>query len=117
MRHMRQRIRRVRAPGRIRAPGYVAVGGLDPLQTTQAIKEIILDPALPRIINHLLELNKLEQKPGGPHVPGIGLRHVEQPLKAYIWVRKNPWAFPVGIAALLGIPFLLGYFTGGGGRQ
>lgn len=91
---------------------YHAVGGIDPGQLTKAVTTIVTDPALPRIVGYVLELNRLEQKPGGPTIEGIGLSNIERPLKMYVWSRKNKWSVPVAIGVLLGIPFLLGYAIG-----
>ena len=33
-------------------------------------------------------------------------------LSAYGFYRKHPWILPVGIAAVIGIPFALGYTLG-----
>lgn len=96
---------------------YSSVGetGLDRLGTlTSAAKYILEDPALGQIGEMIVELHRLEQRrptvsqPTPPSTPGIGLQRFVLPLKAYVYVRRNPWVLPVGVAALLAIPFLLG---------
>ena len=47
-----------------------------------------------------------------PVAENLGLKKVAKPLRAYVWYRKNPWILPVGIAAVIGIPFALGYAFG-----
>lgn len=43
---------------------------------------------------------------------GIGLDNVATGLRYYVFVEQNPWAWYVGGAAIVGLPFLLGYFLG-----
>lgn len=33
-------------------------------------------------------------------------------MRAYVYAEKNPWAYPVAAAAVVGVPFLLGYLVG-----
>lgn len=48
---------------------------------------------------------------------GVGLRSVVKPLRAYVWAQQNKWIYPVIAAGILGIPFLIGYDVGKGGRK
>lgn len=82
---------------------------------------VLEDPALPEVVSILRQFHALEQKapsttrPGAPKppaVPGIGLKRAVPPLRALLWIRKNPWSLPVGAFALLAIPALLGYAAG-----
>jgi hypothetical protein len=105
-----------------------AVGGL--LDTAQKYLDqaggvikagttILQDPALPKIVANVMELNSLEKKSpstsssgsssGGQ---GIGLNKVVRPLEAFVFYRKNEWILPVALAGVVGAPFLLGYLFG-----
>jgi len=80
-------------------------------------KVILEDPALPEITGYILELNRLEQKApkkgGAPSkTKGVGLKRVIVPLKYYVAYRKNPIVGYIAIAAILGLPFMLGYLLG-----
>lgn len=41
-----------------------------------------------------------------------GIRNLVKGLRAYVYAQANPWVYPVAIAAVLGIPFLVGYSMG-----
>lgn len=43
---------------------------------------------------------------------GVGLRKVVKPLRAYVYAEQNPWVYPAAAAAVIGVPFLLGYLMG-----
>jgi hypothetical protein len=80
--------------------------------TLEAAKLILEDPALPQVTKRVIALHKLEQVPGKPAVKGVGLKRVVPLLGAYYMTRVHKWILPVGIAAVLGLPFLLGYGLG-----
>lgn len=77
-----------------------------------AAKQILDDPALPQVTGIVMDLHKLEQKPGQPTTPGIGLKRVVKPFMFYYYTRKNSWVLPVVAIALIGIPFFLGFQVG-----
>ena len=81
------------------------------------------DPALPTVVDLVKQLYALEaSRPGGPPAPkptgpvnykaGIGLSAAVGPLKAILYVRKNPWVVPAAVAGILGLPLLLGFTLG-----
>lgn len=86
---------------------------------------ILNDPALPKIIANVVELNSLEKsdaktpsgQASGATGQGIGLRKVVRPLELFVFYRKNPWIAPVAIGGLIGLPFVLGYLLGRPGRS
>lgn len=117
-----------------RGAGYVPVDGfLDTAskylsQAGDIIKTgttILNDPALPKIIANVVELNSLEKsdaktssgQASGATGQGIGLRKVVRPLELFVFYRKNPWIAPVAVASLVGLPFLMGYLLGRPGRS
>lgn len=82
----------------------------------EAGKLILKDPALPRVAGLVVDIYKLT-----PASPSMGaavkggksaLEAAVPALRAYRYTLKNPWSKWTGIAAVLGIPFLLGYFMG-----
>lgn len=46
---------------------------------------------------------------------GVGLSAAVKPLRLYVYAKQNVWVFPAMIAAIIGVPFLLGYEYGKGG--
>lgn len=81
---------------------------------------IASDPYLPEVICHIEQLAQIKRRepvkacaaiPAG-RPGGIGLGKGMIPLRAYVYAERNPWAWPVGIGAALGIPMLLGYVLG-----
>ncbi len=81
-----------------------------------AVSSITSDPALPEVVGLLGELAKIEavRAKGRPPStePGVGLRKVVMPLKVVIAVRRKPWLIPVSIAAVLLVPFTIGFAIG-----
>lgn len=45
------------------------------------------------------------KSPAGLRRPIIGLR-------GYVYAEQHPWAYPVGIATIVGVPLLIGYMLG-----
>jgi hypothetical protein len=87
--------------------------------TLEAAKNILDDPYLPEVTQIVLDLHKLEQPkalppgaPAPPKVPGIGLKNVVTPLRAYRYTRQHKWVVPVAALAAIGLPLLFGYALG-----
>lgn len=76
----------------------------------KAADQILRDPALPEVTSLVLQLHALEPKnpKTGQPSPGIGLRTVVRPLRAYVAVKKNPILGYAAVAGILAIPFILG---------
>ncbi len=77
------------------------------------------DPALPAVLTRLGTIRTLAARSssssgGGSNSSGLGLSRLVRPLDAYIYTQRNPWAVPAGVAAVLAVPFLLGYALGRG---
>ena|SRR5258705_8123616 len=48
-----------------------------------------------------------------PNLPGgIGLRKAVVPARGFAYAEQHKWVYPVSVAAVLGIPFVLGYLIG-----
>jgi hypothetical protein len=77
-----------------------------------ATTKILSDPALGEVAALILELQlyaRDEQSGGGA---GIGLKDIVTPLKYYVALKRNPSLGWLGLGALIGMPFLLGYSLG-----
>lgn len=98
-------------------------------QGLKAGQAILDDPYFGEGVCHILRLQSIEQgKQPGPACPrtvittanarkGVGLRHVAAPLRAAVYTREHPWVFAASVAALVGVPFVLGYVLGKGGSR
>ncbi len=82
------------------------------------IAKVVTDPALPEVLSLIMQIKDTipAAAPGsivvGPASPGVGLSRAVVPLEAILYARKNPWVVPVGVAALFGLPILLGFVMG-----
>lgn len=83
--------------------------------------KLVSDPALPEVSCMVGQLWSIEN--GKPVVPcpsmvrstrrgGIGLREAVPAMRAWVFAKQNPWVKPVAAAAVLGVPFLLGFLFG-----
>ncbi len=75
------------------------------------------DPAFKPFIQRLTTLKAMEEKkaskkPSGPPAKGVGLGAFLPLMDAVIVTKRYPWALPVGLIALVGIPLALGYRLG-----
>lgn len=85
----------------------------------QAIS-VLEDPYLPEMACRVAQLNAIEMKRPVPYCPatpggktgGIGLRKVAPVMRAYVYAEQHPIVKPVAVAAVIGVPFLLGYLVG-----
>ena len=99
------------------------VAGMAPA-VLEAAKGIYEDPYLKEVACNLARLKAVNagQFPGPPCAPtppgadprkGLGLRYAITPLHAAVFVRQNMWVAPLAVAAIFGLPFLIGYKMGG----
>lgn len=51
-------------------------------------------------------------KPAPPGKGGIGLEHAVKPLRAIVYLQRNPIAVWLGITAVLAVPMTLGFILG-----
>lgn len=82
--------------------------------------DIANDPYLSETVCHIGQLKQIND--GGqagacaetaPNLPGgVGLGKVQPVLRAYVYAQENKWVYAVAAAAILGIPFLIGYDAG-----
>jgi hypothetical protein len=85
------------------------------------VKDILDDPYLPEIacyveqlhaINNNLPLPVCQQLPPGLPGQGVGLQKIRPFVRGYVYAEQHPWMKPVALAALFGVPFLVGYLVG-----
>lgn len=101
---------------------HSSLGGLETV--VSAAKAVGEDPCLMRVASLVVELQRLEAAPprpaGAPPAPaakGIGLCQAVKPLEAMLWIRRRPWAVPLGAAALVGGLLAAGYLAGSGATR
>jgi hypothetical protein len=84
--------------------------------TVEAGKAILDDPALPQLTGYVLELRAIEAKKGKAAPAGIGLSEIVPPVRYYVYTKKHAWVVPAlvvaAVAALVGLPTLVGYAVG-----
>ena len=97
-----------------------------------ALSDAVADPYFPNVVQSILELDAVSNgRPpiapdrgasivGGlknvvsptPGSPGLGLQGASYALDVFVWAKQNPWLFPFAVAAVIGIPMLIGYRMG-----
>ena len=110
-------------------PARSSLGGIvDTIKTvTSGVStavDISTDPYLPETICRAKQLAAIEDRTTVPTCTntrpglqgGIGLRKAMVPLRAYVYAEQRPWVYPVAIAAVIGIPLLVGVMIGKGSR-
>ena len=97
-----------------------------------ALSDAVADPYFPNVVQSILELDAVSN--GRPPIdptkgqqivnslkgvvsptpgsPGLGLQGASYALDVYVWAKQNPWLFPFAVAAVIGIPMLIGYKLG-----
>lgn len=78
------------------------------------------DPYLPEMICRVGQIRDLNAgrnaAPCANTAPnlagGVGLRQFMPGVRAYVYSQQHKWAIPVAVAAVVGIPFLIGYAFG-----
>ncbi len=95
----------------------------DLLSTIATAVDVANDAYMPEVVCRIQQLKAIQngqpvavctETPEG--TPGIGHGPVMPALRAYVYAQQNPWVYPVAIAAVLGLPFLLGKMVGEGRR-
>lgn len=109
-----------RRPARVMAmPAMLpAMGDLSSVIGTAI--DVASDPYLPEVFCRIQQLKNIDhgeavticaETPAGT-IGGVGLANAMIPLRAYVYAQQNKWVYPVAIAAILGIPLLIGYKLG-----
>jgi len=86
--------------------------------------DVAADPYLPETICRTRQLLAIEGKRPVPVCTrtrdglqgGIGLRKAMPVMRGYVYAETHRWVYPAAIAAVIGVPFLLGFFVGKGAR-
>ena len=95
----------------------------DLLSEINTAVDVASDPYMPEVVCRIQQLKAIGNgQPVGvcaetaPGTPGIGQGPVMPALRAYVYAQQNTWVYPVAIAVVLGIPFLVGKMVGEGKR-
>jgi hypothetical protein len=81
---------------------------------------VLNDPYLSEAACYVSQLSAIENKtpmPVCPRLPpgktgGIGLHKFLPAMRAYVFAEQHPVVKPLAVAAVLGVPFLVGYLAG-----
>jgi len=92
--------------------------------TAAMAAEIMADPYYPEAMCRYSQIKAAERKQAIPACTttapnlagGVGLRKVVPVLRGYAYAERHPWVKPVAVAAAIGVPVLIGYWLGKGGR-
>jgi hypothetical protein len=92
--------------------------------TVTTALDVSLDPYLPETICRVGQLAAVENRrpvppcnTTAPGLPGgIGLRNAMVPLRGYVYLQQHKWAYPLVVAAAVGLPMYIGYLLGKGSR-
>lgn len=132
MSYIRKPISHIGVHSHPRTAGMDGVSGMGDLASTVTAAataigiaaDLAADPYLPETVCHLGQLRDLnagrkpaaciKQRDGLPG--GVGLRKVIKLQRAYIYAEQHKWAYVAAGAAVIGVPMLLGYMLGKGGR-
>lgn len=92
--------------------------------TISTVADVTSDPYFAETVCHVQQLQQIEhgqqvqvcaETPDG-YVGGVGLRAAMPAMRAYVYAQRNQWVYPAAIAAILGLPLLIGYNLGKGAR-
>jgi hypothetical protein len=90
--------------------------GLDVGDLPGIISDVLKDPALPEVLSLVQQIVDIETHSSGgsstSSSPGVGLRDFVTPLRAYVFVRRNPWVPYAAAVGVFLVPFLLGVVVG-----
>lgn len=88
--------------------------------------QVVQDPYFNEVLCRINQLTAIERKQPIPNCTstpdniagGVGLRKAMPALRAYIYAEKQPlkWPLIAAAAGVIGIPALIGYAIGKGGR-
>ena len=103
-------------------PSLQGLGSLS--STIDTAIDVASDPYLAKVICHVKQLKNIDHgepvaicSPTPPGISGgVGLRNAILPLRGYVYAQQNLWVYPLVIAAVLGIPMLIGYELGKGSK-
>lgn len=105
----------------------VGLGGLEDIIKSAAggvvaALDVASDPYLPEAVCRIAQLKQIEAGTAAGNCPttpqglpgGVGLRNAVTPLRAYVYAQQHKWVYPAALAALVGLPLLIGYQLGKG---
>lgn len=97
--------------------------GMSVSEVTDAISSMaraLTDPYLPETVCRAKQIYAIRTGKTPPVCPktkpnlpgGIGLSKAIVPVRGFSYAEQHRWVYPASVAALLGIPFVLGYLIG-----
>jgi hypothetical protein len=92
----------------------------DLASTISTAADVASDPYLSEVFCRISQLKAIDH---GEPVPvcgntpagaagGVGLRNAIPVLRGYVYAQQNRWVYAVAVAAVLGLPMLIGYRLG-----
>ena len=97
----------------------IALGGVDVGALVGTASSILQNPYVPEVLCRVKQLDAYHRGApvvscqSTPPVPdALGLGKFMLPIRGYVYAEQHPWAYAVGTAVVLGVPFLLGYLAG-----
>ena len=87
---------------------------------TSSLTRALTDPYLPEAICRAKQLYAIQtgSKPSScTPTPlnltgGVGIKKAIRPMRGVVYAEQHRWVYPAAVAAILGVPFVLGYLIG-----
>lgn len=100
----------------------LGVSATDVISAINSVSQTVTDPYLPEAMCRVKQLYQIQtgKKPdvcaATPmnRTGGIGVKKAIYPLRGAVYAEQHPWVYPAAVAAVVGVPFLLGYLFGKG---
>jgi len=94
----------------------------DIASTISTALDVAADPYLPEVVCRVQQLTQIDHGQAvqicadtpDNVVGGVGISRAIPALRAYVYAQQNPWVYPAVIAAVIGLPLLIGYELGKG---
>lgn len=92
----------------------------DLASTLATAADVASDPYLTEVVCHVAQLKAIDhgepvpvcaRTPGGA-AGGVGLRNAIPVLRGYVYAQQHRWVYAVAVAAVIGLPMLIGYRLG-----
>jgi hypothetical protein len=97
--------------------------GMSAAEVVDAISDLsraLTDPYLPEAICRVKQLYQIKTgqtiavcaKTPMNRIGGIGIKKAIMPMRGVVYAEQRPWVYPLAVAAVVGVPFFLGYLFG-----
>jgi len=96
----------------------------DLASTLSTAADVAGDPYLTEVVCRVAQLKAIDHGEAVPvcaKIPpgaagGVGLRNAIPVLRGYVYAQQHRWAYAAAVAALIGLPMLIGYRLGQANR-